>query len=481
MAKCIQCGRALPAFSFGKRLCQWCVQHEAAQRGEISENAIQTVMPAPWVRRSSAPTVTQVLLGINVAVFLGMALSGISITDPTTQDLLHWGANSAGLTLSGDWWRLVSSVFLHIGIIHIALNMWCLWSLGTVCESLYGSWTFAAVYFISGVSGSLASIAYHPHVVSAGASGAIFGIAGALISSYYFGEVSTSRGVVAGSLRSVLVFAGYNLFFGAVSGITDNAAHVGGLAGGLILGALIAKVAPQKYVFAPRVAVILFGALVVAGAGFWLQQARGYEARMARAEQLLREKKTSQAIGQLQSAIRQHPAFAPAHFALAHAYFNLRQYPQAEGELNRVLELQPHEEGASYELGVAYLNEKRTGDAKSEFAQMLTQNSNDADAHFGMGLALAAEGNDPAAIEEYSTAARLDPDEGVNYEMGISYAKLKKYDDAITVLLKDRQQNGDDQYIESALADAYQAKGMKVEAQDAQRKAEQLQKSGTIN
>src|SRR5258708_30302023 len=222
MAKCVQCGRVLPAFSFGKRICQWCVQHEAAQRGEIGEDTVQQVMPAPWIRRSSAPTVTYAIFGINIAVFLGMALAGISITDPTTQDLVHWGANSAGLTLAGDWWRLVTCMFLHIGIIHIALNMWCLWSLGTLCENLYGGWTFAAVYMISGVSGSLASIAYHQHGVSAGASGAIFGIAGALISAYYFGEFSASRTFVAGSLRSVLVFSGYNLVFGAISAITDN-------------------------------------------------------------------------------------------------------------------------------------------------------------------------------------------------------------------------------------------------------------------
>jgi rhomboid protease GluP len=480
MAKCLQCGRVLPAFSFGKKICQWCVQHEAAQRGEIPEDAIQTVMPAPWVRRSSALTVTQIILGINVAVFLGMALSGVSITDPTTRDLLRWGANSGGLTLSGDWWRLVTNVFLHIGIIHIALNMWCLWSLGTVCESLYGSWTFAAVYLISGVSGSLVSIAYHPHVVSAGASGAIFGIAGALISSYYFGEFSTSRSIVAGSLRSVLVFAGYNLFFGAVSGITDNAAHIGGLVAGLVLGALIAKVAPQQDAFGPRIAVVLFGALVVAGGGFWLYQARGYEARVNRASQLIEEKKIPQAISQLQNTIRLRPAFAPAHFALAEAYFNLRQYPQAEVELKRVLELQPQDEGASYELGIAYLNEKRIGEAKSVFAQMLAKNPNDADAHFGLGLTLAAQENHQAAIEEFSSAARLNPQSAdANYEMGRSYAKLKKYDDAIAAFLKEQQISGDDQYIEAALADAYQANGMTAKSEDARHKAAQLQKSGT--
>ena len=478
MAKCIQCGRALPAFSFGKRICQWCAQHEAAQRGEIGEDAVQHVMPAPWVRRSSAPTLTQAIFGINIAVFFGMALSGISITDPTTQDLLHWGANSAQFTLAGDWWRLVTSMFLHIGVIHIALNMWCLWSLGTMCESLYGPWTFAAVYLISGVSGSLASIAWHPYGVSAGASGAIFGLAGALIAAYRVGEFSAPRALVASQLSCLLGFLAYNLVFGAISGITDNAAHVGGLAGGLVLGALIARAAPQKDDLIRRVAVVLFGALAIAGAGFWLQQARGFDAKVNRASQLLAEKKTPQAISQLQSVIRQRPEFVPAHFALAHAYFNLRQYSQAEAELRRVLELKPQDEGASYELGVAYVNKKRVGDAKTVFTQMLTKNPNDADAHFGWGMVFAAEGNHEAAIVEYSTAARLDPEsEGVYYEMGASYAKLKKYDDAIAAFLKEQQQNGDDQYIESALADAYQAKGIQPKAQDAQHKAEQLQKS----
>src|SRR5712691_1739549 len=80
MANCIRCGRNLPSFSFGKKVCSWCVQHEAAQRGEESENAVQRVEPAPWLRRqSTSMVVTQVIFGINVAVFLGMLLAGVSI------------------------------------------------------------------------------------------------------------------------------------------------------------------------------------------------------------------------------------------------------------------------------------------------------------------------------------------------------------------------------------------------------------------
>jgi rhomboid protease GluP len=163
MASCAKCGRQLSPFLFGKKVCTWCVRHEAAQRGEEPENATQPVMPVPWAHRNASPAiVTQSLSGINVAFFIGMALAGISITDPTSQDLVRWGADWGPRTLSGEWWRLLTSTFLHIGIVHIAFNMWCLWDLGSLCESLCGHWTFAAVYLISGVAASLTSVAWHP-------------------------------------------------------------------------------------------------------------------------------------------------------------------------------------------------------------------------------------------------------------------------------------------------------------------------------
>ena len=267
MANCSLCGRKLPPFTFGKQICQWCVHHQAVQRGEIPDDAPQPVMAAPWTRSQSGMSVTKLFFGMNVAVFVGMVVAGVPIGgDPTGEQLLHWGANAGPYTLAGQWWRLLTSVFVHIGIIHIGFNMWCLWSLGALCESLYGSWTFGAVYLICGVAGSVASVAWRPiGPPSAGASGAIFGIAGALIASYYLGEFSMPRFAIAGQLRSLLLFAGYNLLFGAISGRTDNAAHVGGLVAGLALGALIARVAPNENDSARRLAVLaLVAALVVA-------------------------------------------------------------------------------------------------------------------------------------------------------------------------------------------------------------------------
>jgi rhomboid protease GluP len=223
--------------------------------------------------QSSSMAVTQAIFGINVAVFIAMTLAG-----PAGQDFVNWGANYGPYTINGQWYRLLTCVFIHGGLLHIGFNMWCLWSLGRLAESVYGHWTFGAVYLISGVAASLASLIWHASnpVLSVGASGAIFGIAGALIASFYLGEFSLPRAALSGTLRSVVVFVGYNLFFGAVIARTDNAAHVGGLLMGLLLGALIAKVAPGHDDFLRRIAVLLVGALLVAGGVMWLQHSRAY-------------------------------------------------------------------------------------------------------------------------------------------------------------------------------------------------------------
>lgn len=246
MANCIRCGRQLPALMFGKKICQWCVQHEAAQRGEQNDDAIQPVMAAPWAKRESSITLTNVLFGANVMVFVAMVIASGPSLDFTGQVMVHFGANVGPLTLSGQWWRLLTYMFLHGGIFHIAMNMWCLWNLGMLCESLYGRWTYAAIYLITGIAAGLASVAWNPGVLSVGASGAIFGLAGALIASFSLGEFSLSGISVKSTLSSLLFFAAFSLFFGGVSSQIDNACHVGGLISGLILGALIALVAPDQ-------------------------------------------------------------------------------------------------------------------------------------------------------------------------------------------------------------------------------------------
>jgi len=274
MAQCIQCGRTLPGFTFGRKICVWCKQHEAAQRGE--EVKYRPPMATPWQRGGAMPMiVTQGLVGINLAVFIGMALSGASVMGPEGETLLAWGANFGPYTLGGQWWRLLTSVFVHIGFLHLAFNLWCLWSLGEMAERLYGHATFACIYLLCGISGSLGSLWWHRFpALSAGASGAIFGIAGAVIASMKLGEVR-SVGFCPGTIQSLIGFVGFNVAFGLISGTIDNACHFGGLAAGVVLGALIAKFAPEPRPM-PRIAILVLVAALLAGGFFVLRQTYPY-------------------------------------------------------------------------------------------------------------------------------------------------------------------------------------------------------------
>jgi rhomboid protease GluP len=476
MANCIRCGRKLPALMFGRKLCQWCVQHEAAQRGEEPENAVQRVEVAPWLRsQSSSMAVTQAIFAINVAVFVAMALAGVSIMEPTGQELIRWGANFSPYTVDGQWWRLLTCVFVHIGIIHIGFNMWCLWDLGRLAESLYGHWTFGAVYLITGLAASVASVAWHPTGLSAGASGAIFGIAGALIASYYLGEFSLPRAAVAGTLRSVVMFAGYNLVFGAMWGRTDNAAHVGGLVSGLVLGALIARVAPSPDGVFRRVGVLLVGGLLVAGGATWLQRSRAHLFSTDQVRRSLVEGKTDDVIARLEAEVRQHPENTPAHLYLARAYVVKGDYAKAEVELKRLIELNPRNESVFYYLGFTELEMKHPQQAREAFAQLLKLNPNSTGGHSGLASVFSLENKYSEALEEYKRTAQLDPEyESVFHHMGLMQSKLKLYDDAIASFLKQRE-NEDDLDNEQALAHAYEAKGMQREAEDAKQRAAQFQ------
>lgn len=479
MANCIRCGRQLPPFSF-KKVCQWCVRHEAAQRGEDEADVKQPVMAAPWARRQSASniTLTQVLFGANIALFLAMmAASGPVLEFPGYIER-HFGANYGPDTLTGQWWRLFTYMFLHGGAMHIFFNMWCLWDLGQLCESLYGRWTYAAIYVITGVAGGLASVAWNPGVLSVGASAAIFGLAGALLASFYLGEFTLPRAAISPVLRSLLFFIGFNVVFGAgynffagSSGGIDNAAHVGGLVSGLALGALIARLAPQPDAPARRASVVAVVALAVLVAGLGVRQWRGGQMRLARE---FSEVQGDQ-IGQLQLLVRRQPNSAQLHELLAQAYFVRQQFPQAETEYKRVLELQPRSTESRFNLGMTYLSEKRYEDAKSAFAQLGAQDSNSPYAHYGTGLVLAEQRNDQAAIDEFKKALSSGAEiSGAYLDMGNSYARLKMYDDAIAAYSKEKEISGDNSDIENALADAYAAKGMTQQAQTARTRAQQL-------
>jgi membrane associated rhomboid family serine protease/Flp pilus assembly protein TadD len=474
MAQCIRCGRTFSGFSFGKKICVWCKQHEVAQRGEAT--GYQPVMAVPWQRGEAMPMlITQALFGINVAVFVGMLLSGASAMSPSSESLLAWGANYGPYTLSGDWWRLLTSCFVHIGIVHIGFNMWCLWSLGGLAERLYGRVTFASVYLLCGISGSLGSLWWHATpALSAGASGAIFGIAGAVIASIKLGEFSSGV-MVQGTMQSLIVFIGYNVVFGAISGTTDNACHFGGLAAGVMLGALIAKVAPESRLM-PRLGVLALMAALLAGGGYALQRSRAYPYLLMRASEKIEEGKIDAAVPFCEAALKIRPESAVAiHSQLAQVYWEKKDLAGAELELQKVLQAAPKDEEALNDLGGIRLDLQRSEEARQSFAQLLAVNPQSAAAHAGLGAVALAESNPAAALQEYEQAAALNGRlPRVYAKQGECLMRLRRYDEAIAAFRKEIAVSGDDAVTERALAEAYRAKGMSAEADAALQRAEKV-------
>jgi rhomboid protease GluP len=237
-----------------------------------------------WDPRSAPGT--YLLLGINIAVFLWMVLHGVSLTDPSRSALIHYGANNVSMVLGGQWYRLVTATFVHIGFIHIATNMWCLWNLGLLGEPLLGPWGLIAVYILTGAAGNLLSmgwdIVFGPQSqiqfgVGAGASGAVFGIAGILIVLLSNRRLPIPWSELQRLRTSVVRFAGLNLLIGIVTikygpVRVDNSAHIGGFLAGLALGpGLVPRMTAGRARYLDRQkAVFLIAALALSLFGYWI-------------------------------------------------------------------------------------------------------------------------------------------------------------------------------------------------------------------
>jgi rhomboid protease GluP len=289
------------------------VHEEDFAQPEVMPPAAEYASPSGIVRRpkpiwAAAPG-TNILVAINCLVFVAMLTRGLSIWAPTPEQLMQWGANNAGSVLvHGEWWRIVTAMFVHVGILHLATNMWCLWNLGLLAEPLMGSFGLFAVYILTGAAGNLLStgfgwakygqewVNFHANggldvaavfPPGAGASGAVFGIAGALIVLLKSNRLPVPPDELKKLRRSVIYFAGLNLVLGlSITGVNalihsgldiDNYAHLGGFACGLMFAApMVPRIGSPRKSFETRLRAavgLVVGVLVLFG--FYLTKFAG--------------------------------------------------------------------------------------------------------------------------------------------------------------------------------------------------------------
>lgn len=255
------------------------------------EVADEKTEKAYWFVPRKNYVVTPILAFLITAAFLVMILFGVSWSEPSGEELINWGANIRVLTLDGEWWRLITSTFLHIGLFHLIMNLYALIYIGFVLEPLVGGRRFLLVYILSGLVGSVASLWFNEHVVSAGASGAIFGMFGMFL-------VLLLTDIIPKVIRwqlllAVSIFILYNLVSG-IKGNVDNEAHIGGLLAGMFCGLVLLKSVkhPQQRMrsYFSEVLLIVVGSVLALGLINKIpNDMPRYEANMRKVEKLEKE------------------------------------------------------------------------------------------------------------------------------------------------------------------------------------------------
>lgn len=337
----------------------------------------QTVrLRVPFTR----PRLVWGLLAINVVMFAAEMLLGGS---ENSQTLVMLGAKVNARIVMGEYWRLLTPMFLHIGPAHILINSYALYSLGREAEAIYGRARFLTIYLLSGISGNVLSFAFTPNL-SAGASTAIFGLVGAQLAFFYrrrkqFGSFGQAQ------LMNILSVVAINLVFGMTTRGLDNYGHIGGLVGGAVLGWLLCPEYAVEYGLdgqpyladrtslrkeLPGMALFVL-LLVVATGAVTINQADSPQVKLERSSAMFDSGDYAGALPLLEQAARELPHDPQPQYMLAADYFNLRRYADAVPFFEATLKIAPDVADAHFYLAISYSQIGRSADAAAHFKQYL--------------------------------------------------------------------------------------------------------------
>lgn len=229
-------------------------QAQAAVRAVVDEALAHEAFERRLLEQTPHPWALYAVVALNVGVWLANLVDGLSPMQPATADLFRWGASSASAVVrDGELWRLVTATVLHGGLMHLALNMWALWVAGLQVCRWFGNGQFLLIYWGSALAGSALSLHFSAQQsVSVGASGAVFGVLGALLAGVWQHRERVPKAVVNQLLTSQGAFVGISLVQGFTRSGIDNAAHVGGLLAGAAMAWLLVELVDEQASAAQR-------------------------------------------------------------------------------------------------------------------------------------------------------------------------------------------------------------------------------------
>ncbi|WP_018933852.1 rhomboid family intramembrane serine protease [Gracilibacillus lacisalsi] len=316
------------------------------------------------------PRLSYLILVINIIIFILLEYRGGSINPET---LIQYGAKYNVAMLEGEWWRIITSMFLHIGIFHLVLNMLALYFIGTLVERIYGNVRFVIIYFLAGIAGGMASFALNPSI-AAGASGALFGLFGALL---YFG-LKNPKVFFKTMGTNVIFIVIINIIFGFSVPQVDNAAHIGGLMGGFIASGIVmlpkTKAFMQQLIAVVVYVFYLFGLLAF---GLTNEDVQYDETLQIQHIQQLLEEKQYQEVTEIVSRTLPYADQLEAELLFYRAYANiyLESFDIAKSDLETAVQHRTDFEEAWYNLAILYQQENEYDKALQAMEQLLDLNN----------------------------------------------------------------------------------------------------------
>jgi membrane associated rhomboid family serine protease/Flp pilus assembly protein TadD len=464
LAVCERCDRELQIEEGS--VCDECRQHELA-----------TSPNSAGLESQSNFGITNLLLFINFAVFLWMMVKRVPLFSPSADQIIRWGANFGPLSLDGQPWRLLTAVFVHIGLAHLLANMLALLVLGRLAESLFGRLPFLLIYLLAGLAGSFSTLIWNPMAVSAGASGALFGTVGALIAALYTGKLPVPRRVLRHVLITLVMWATFTLVYQFWKPGVDNAAHIGGLIAGSLMGVALGRsLADDRLIRRSRQKIFSIAALVIAVLGIVTWRLQGYVVAAENARQLLSKGKNDEAVEILQRIVHNNPRAALAHGLLGDAFLRKSDFDGAEQEYQRALQLDPRNAMAWARVADLRSRQKRWSEAADDFTRAAQLMRNDSGMFlYNAGLMYRQLDRQTDAIKSFQGAVAKNPNlVEAWYAMGISFLNLKQGPEASKALQRALQLRPNDPEIHLWLGNALLVSGKQEQAEIEFLKAYQL-------
>ena len=338
---------------------EWKMDYEETEvqvvKQAVLAKAISESKQEKQVFEYGKPFFTYVFIAIQLLMFILMEVMGGS---QNIETLMRFGAKSNIAIVEGEWWRFITPMFLHIGLLHLVMNTLALFYLGTAVEKMFGRVRFLIIYFFAGIMGTIASFVFSSQL-SAGASGAIFGCFGALL---YLGVVYPKLFFRTIGMN-VIVLIVINLFFGfTVPGI-DNAGHIGGLVGGFIATGIVHF--PKKRRFLMQISFSLLAITTTAVLLFLGFNGWKNEMVYALADKQIKEANYDEAYSLLTNYLENHEGNPLAYFYLAHSEYQLKKTEDAKVHLSKAIEMEPGFHEAYYSLAFITFEEHQFEQAKA--------------------------------------------------------------------------------------------------------------------